>query len=94
MLSKFTIEYTGFPHQDKDPHFHRTDDPVEAEDFLTRLLILDARILSIKHEGLDLSPHQFDRMLKVAAERLISQLLGKALGIDGAAVKHRFGFAP
>jgi len=94
MLSKFTIEYAGFPHQDQGPHLHRTDDPVEAEDFLTRLLILDARILSIKHEGIDLAPHQFDRMLKVAAERLASQLLGKALGIDGAAVKHRFGFAP
>ena len=36
---------------------------------------------------------QADRMLRVAAERLASRLLGRSLDLDSVQVKHRFGFA-
>jgi hypothetical protein len=32
-------------------------------------------------------------MLRVAAERLASRLLGRSLDLDSVEVKHRFGFA-
>ena len=51
----------------QDGDTHRTDDPVEAEDFLMNLLIAGARISSIKHEGIELDQPQSDRMLRVAA---------------------------
>jgi len=57
------------------------------------LLHARSRILAIKHEGVDIAPAQFDRMLKVASERLISTTLCHALDIDTAEVRHRFGFA-
>jgi hypothetical protein len=73
---------------------HRTDDTIEAEEFLMQLITIGARILAIKHEGVDLSRPQFDRMLKVASERLASVRLQETLGIDAAETKHRFGFSP
>lgn len=93
MLAKFDIEYVIHPQHNQRLDTHRTDDPVEAEDFLMNLLIIGARIQCIKHEGIALDPPQADRMLRVAAERLASRLLGNALGLDAAQVKHRFGFA-
>jgi hypothetical protein len=37
--------------------------------------------------------HEFDRMLKVAAERIASELLRESLALDAAEIKNRFGFA-
>lgn len=93
MIAKFDIEYIVRPHHNKRVDIHRTDDPVAAEDFLTGLLASGAAITAIKHEGVSLSPHQTDQMIRVAAERLISSLVGRSLDLDSAAVKHRFGFA-
>ncbi|MCW0221316.1 MAG: hypothetical protein OJI67_23530 [Prosthecobacter sp.] len=93
MISKFDIEYIIQPHHNKRVDTHRTNDPVEAEDFLMGLLSLGAGIVSIKHEGVDLSQVQADQMLRVAAERLASRLLCISLSLDSVAVKHRFGFA-
>ncbi|MFZ2276927.1 MAG: hypothetical protein WAW39_03970 [Prosthecobacter sp.] len=93
MLAKFDIEYVIHPQHNQRLDTHRTDDPVEAEDFLMNLLIVGARIRSIKHEGIALDQPQSDRMLRVAAERLASRLLGGSLGLDAAQVRHRFGFA-
>lgn len=93
MLSKFTIEYIVFPEHNHRVSTHRTDDPVEAEDFLMHLLVSGARIKAIRHSGGELSLQQFDRMIKVAGERLLSRLIEKALDIDSAEVKHRFGLA-
>ena len=93
MLAKYTIEYTIFPQHNKRVESHYTDDPVEAEDFLMCLLAGGARILVIKHEGVDLDEAQSDRMLRVAAERLVARKLGESLRLDAPAVKHRFGFA-
>ena len=93
MIAKFDIEYVIRPQHNQRMDTHRTDDPVEAEDFLMNLLIVGARIHAIKHEGLVLEAGQADRMLRVAAERLASRLLGRSLDLDSAQVKHRFGFA-
>ncbi len=93
MIAKFDIEYIIHPQHNQRVDTHRTDDPVEAEDFLMNLLIVGARITAIKHEGSVLEAGQSDRMLRVAAERLASRLLGRALDLDSVEVKHRFGFA-
>lgn len=93
MLAKFDIDYVIQPHHNERVDTHRTDDPVEAEDFLMSLLSLGARVKAIKHEGVELDQPQSDRMLRVAADRLASRVLGRALDLDSVAVKHRFGFA-
>jgi hypothetical protein len=93
MLAKYDINYVINPQHNNRQDTHRTDDPVEAEDFLMNLLVGGARISAIKHEGVELDPSQADRMLRVAAERLASRMLGKSLDLDSVEVKHRFGFA-
>jgi hypothetical protein len=93
MLKKFSITYILFPQHNDRAVTHRTDDPVEAEDFLMHLLASGARICSIAHDSEELAPHQFDRMVRVAAERLMVQLIASSLGLDSAAIRHRFGLA-
>ena len=93
MLLKFAIDYIAFPQHSTRVFTHQTDDPIEAEDFLMHLLASRVRITQIRHEGAAMPRHQFDLMLKVAAERIASALLREALAIDGAEVKDRFGFA-
>lgn len=91
MLKKFSIDYT--PKQNPRVFTHLTDDPVEAEEFLMHLLASSARIREIRHEGDVLSGHQFDKMVKVAAERVASMMLQESLGLDAPEIKSRFGFA-
>lgn len=93
MLSKFAIDYIPLPRLNARMATHRTDDPVEAEAFLMHLLHAKSKLLEIRHDGVKLTPHQYDMMLRVAAERNVSALLQEFLGIDGVEVKHRFGFA-
>lgn len=49
--------------------------------------------IAIRHDGAAMSGHQFDRMLKVAAERIASELLRESLALDAAQINDRFGFA-
>jgi hypothetical protein len=93
MLSKFAIDYIVRPQHNARISTHFTDDPIEVEDFLVHLLLARTRIKCIRHDGAELSGHQFDQMLKKAAERLASSLIREAIGIDAAQVKDRFGFA-
>ena len=93
MISKFSVEYIIHPQHHKRVDTHRTDDPVELEDFLMQILMSGSRLISIKHEGIERDEAQTSQMLRVAAERIASRLLAASLGIDAAAVKHRFGFA-
>ena len=93
MLAKFAINYTVFPEHNKRVDTHHTDDPVEAETFISSLLSSGARILGIFHEGVPIDRGQYDRMLRVAANRIAARMLGEALQMDYAEVKHRFGFA-
>jgi hypothetical protein len=93
MLSKFTIDYVVFPQHNTRVRTHRTDDPVEAEEFLMHLLLGHADIKAIRHEGVELTKHQFDRMIKIAAERVMSEMLCDSLNVDASDIKSRFGFA-
>jgi len=93
MLNKFSIDYVMFPKHGTHERTHTTDDPIEAEEILMQLLLAHASIKAIRHEGVPLTGHQFDRMLKVAADRIISDLLRESLHVDALAVKTRFGFA-
>ena len=93
MLSKFSVDYVALPQHHSRTLTHHTDDPVAAEEFLMHLLAAHARILEIRHEGVMLSPVQRDRMLKIAAERVASELLQESLGLNAADVRARFGLA-
>lgn len=93
MLTKFAIDYSAFPHHGSRVFTHQTDDPIEAEDFLMQLLVIRARIVAIRHDGSAMTGHQFDQMLKVAAERIASVLLRESLSLDASEIKDRFGFA-
>lgn len=93
MLTKFAIDYTLMPDHNTRVMTHRTDDPIEAEEFLMHLLVGRARIKEVRHDGNKVSDHQFDQMLRVAVERIANMLLASSLKIDAAEVKHRFGFS-
>jgi len=93
MLKKFAIDYIAYPQHSSRVFTHQTDDPIEAEDFLMHLLGARVRIVEIRHDGAAMSGHQFDRMLKVAAERVASELLRGSLALDALQIKERFGFA-
>lgn len=93
MLNKFSIDYIMFPQHNTRVRNYLTDDPIEAEEFLMQLLLSRAAIKTIRHEGGTLTGHQFDRMLKVAAERIVSDLLRESLHVDASEIKNRFGFA-
>jgi len=93
MLTKFAIDYIAFPHHSTRVFTHLTDDPIEAEDFLMHLLGARVRITAIRHDGAAMTSAQFDRMLKVAAERIASELLRESLSLDAPEIKERFGFA-
>jgi predicted pyridoxine 5'-phosphate oxidase superfamily flavin-nucleotide-binding protein len=93
MLKKFSIDYIAMPRHNSRVFTHLTDDPVEAEEFLMHLLSARSRIKEIRHDGVILTGHQFDKMVKVAAERVASRMLAEALAVDGAEIKGRFGFA-
>jgi hypothetical protein len=93
MHAKFAITYTVFPEHNKRVDTHYSDDPVETELFLSQLIATKCRIHELKHDGVDLEPNAFDRMVRLAGERLIGRLIGAALKIDYAEVRHRFGLA-
>ena len=93
MLAKFSIDYVALPQHQSRRLTHHTDDPVALEEFLMHLLAARARILEIRHDGLALSGPQFDRLLKIAAERIASSLLSESLGLDHASVRNRFELA-
>ena len=75
MISKFSVEYIIHPQHNKRVDTHRTDDPVELEDFLMQILISGSRLISVKHEGIECDEAKTSQMLRVAAERIASRLL-------------------
>ena len=93
MLPKYTVEYVPpFPRHSPVIH-HSTDDPVACEQFVEELLGRGFRIAAIKHEGMDLPKHEFDRMVKTAAAAMTSKFICASLGIKPDEEKFRFGFA-
>ena len=92
MIPKYTIEYTTQFRKHAQISHHSTDDPVACEEFVEELLELGLPIRGIKHEGLDLSKHDFDRIVKNAAGMLAAKHLCASLGIKPEEEKFRFGF--
>ena len=93
MLPKYSVEYVpAFPRDSPAIH-HSTQDPVACEQFVEELLGRGFRIAAIKHEGLDLPKHEFDRMVKTAAAVMASKCICVSLGIKPDEEKFRFGFA-
>lgn len=93
MIAKYNIEYALAPHKGSHELHYQTDDPVAAESFLTDLLEENARIHDIKHEGVSLPRHDFDKMVKGAAGMLAARHVCTALAIKPEEEHWRFGFA-
>jgi hypothetical protein len=93
MLPKYTIEY-GVPFRKHvQPHHYSTDDPVACEEFVEELLERGLALRAIRHEGVDLPPHEFDRVVKTAAGMLAARRVCTTLSIKAEEEKYRFGFS-
>ena len=92
MLPKYTVEYTTQFRQHAHTNHYATDDPVACQEFVEELLERGAVIRAIKHEGVELSRHDSDRILKTAAGMLAAKHLCASLGIKPEEEKFRFGF--
>lgn len=93
MIPKYTVEFTTQLRKHTQTSHYSTDDPVACEEFVSELLDRGFGIHAIRHEGLNLEGHQFDRILKIAAGMLASRRLCTSLGIKPEEERHRFGFA-
>jgi hypothetical protein len=91
MRAKYKIEFAVPRHGRDQPEDHFTDDPIEAEDFLSRLLERGFKILGILHEGVEVSQAESDRMIKTAVGLLTTRNLCRSLGIDSSEAHNRFG---
>ncbi|HVY71001.1 MAG TPA: hypothetical protein VHH73_13800 [Verrucomicrobiae bacterium] len=92
MIPKYTVEYSTPFRKHAQVNHHSTDDPVACEEFVEELLERGFLIRAIKHEGVDLTRHEFDRLVKNAAAMLASKHLCVSLGIKPDEEKFRFGF--
>ena len=93
MLTKYHIEYAMHVGRNAHVNHYHTDDPVAAEEFLVHVLEHGYRFNAIRHEGVDLSRPESDKMLKTAAGVLASRHLCVSLGIKPEEEHFRFGFA-
>lgn len=93
MLPKYIIEYSTQFKRHAPTYHYSTDDPVACEEFLEELLERGFRINTIRHEGLDMSKPEFDKMIKIAGGMLASKSICSALGISAEEEHYRFGFA-
>ena len=71
----------------------QTDDPVTCEAFLSALLEGGLKILTSKHEGVALTQHESEALVKSPAATLAANHVGKSLGLNAEEVHFRFGFA-
>jgi hypothetical protein len=93
MLPKYTIEFSTALRQHSPSSHYSTDDPIVCEEFLEELLERGFKIRAIKHEGVELSSADFDRLVKTAAGTLASKRICFSLGIKPEEQRYRFGFA-
>ena len=93
MIPKYTIEYKLSLREGVHPAHFGTDDPVACEEFLLELLERGLKLCAIKHEGVDLSKHDFDVMVKRAACMMAAKHLCASLNINAEEEKYRFGLA-
>ncbi len=93
MIPKYIIEYTTHFRRHSQINHYGTDDPVACAEFLEELLERGLKIQAVKHEGLDLPRHEFDKLIKNAAGMLASRHICASLGIKPEEEHFRFGFA-
>lgn len=93
MISKYHIEFTVKFGKHEQLNHYQTDDPIAAQDFLVELLERGFSIATIKHEGLPLGRHEFDRMIKTAAGILAARRIRASLHLTAEEEHFRFGFA-
>ena len=95
MIPKYHIEYGIEYGGPRDAHVRdfQTDDPVTCESFLVALLEGGLKILTIKHEGMPLTQHESDRLVRNAATTMAAKHVGKSLGLKAEEVHFRFGLA-
>ena len=91
-MPKYTVEYTLQFRKHAQPNHFSTDDPVACEEFVEELLERGLAIRSIKHEGMELTRQEFDRVVKTAASMLASKRICASLNIKPEEEKFRFGF--
>ena len=93
MIPKYTVEYAlKFRTSAANNHFS-TDDPITCEEFLAELLDRGLAIRAVKHEGVDLQPRDFDKLVRDAASLMASRKICASLGIKAEEEQFRFGFA-
>lgn len=92
MIPKYTVEYSTLFRRHSQFNHYSTDDPVACEEFIEELLEQRFPIHAIKHEGLDLPRHEFDRVVKTAAGMLAAKHICASLEIKPEEEKFRFGF--
>lgn len=93
MIPKYIIEYSTQFRRTSQPSHYSTDDPVACDEFLEELLERGAKILAVKHEGVDLPKHEFDKLIKTAAGMMASRHICESLNINSEEEHYRFGFA-
>jgi hypothetical protein len=95
MLKKYSVEYSlqFRKHSPPEHHFYYTDDPLACEEFVQELLELGMGIHAVRHDGADLPPNEFDRVVKVAAAAIASRRICASLNIKPEEERYRFGFA-
>ena len=93
MLAKYTIEYSVQFRRHAHSSHHLTDAPGGATEFLAELLERGFRIVAIHHEGVPMTPTEFNRMVKSAASLFAARHLCHSLGITAEEERYRFGFS-
>lgn len=92
MIPKYTIEFAVPFAKQAQPHHYSTDDPVTCEEFTEELLERGFPIHAIKHEGVNLPKHEFDRIVKTAASMMTAKHICSSLAIKPDEERFRFGF--
>jgi len=92
MLAKYHIEYAMNLGRSAHVNHYQSDDPVAVEEFLVHVLERGYRLRAIRHEGVELSRAESDKLVKTAAGMLASRQLCVSLGIKPDEEHFRFGF--
>jgi len=92
MLPKYTTEYEAqFMRRPERDHYSGND-PVAGEEFLAEIPERGYRIKAIRHDGLEWSKADFDKLIKTAAGRQAAKSICTSLGIATEEEHYRFGF--
>ena len=95
MLKRYSLEYSlqFRRHSPLEHHQYFADDVVEVEAFVQGLLAHGMGLHAIRHEGADVPPAEFDRIVKIAASEVAARLVCESLHIKADEERQRFGFA-